>query len=166
VSVRLNVRLGETSPAGSSTRMRARCLARKVPGVHWRKITTSVVVTIGAVALAGCSGTDTAAPAKTAVAFMTAVSSSDGSQACALLSDAVVHALSQNKGTGCAQAVLQEQLPHPAPVIGLQTYGRQAFVVTKTDTLFLSQFPTGWKVIAAGCQPDGDKTYDCAVSGR
>jgi hypothetical protein len=134
--------------------------------VQWWKITSSVVAVVScALTLTGCAGPDPAAPTSAAVAFVQAVSSSDGAQACALLSEDAMNALVENQGSDCAQAVLQEQLPHPAPVVRHQIFGRQALVVTRTDTMFLSQFPSGWKVIAAGCQPDGDKPYDCSISG-
>jgi hypothetical protein len=126
---------------------------------------TVVGVGVGALALVGCSGDRTAAASKVAVTFVQAVSSADGSRACALLSSDVAQTISQNAEKPCPQAVLEDHLPHPAPIVRTQAYGQQAFVVTKTDTLFLSKFPSGWKVIGAGCQPQGDKPYDCTVSG-
>ena len=34
-----------------------------------------------------------------------------------------------------------------------------------TDTVFLAVFPGGWRVVAAGCTPHGDRPYDCVVQG-
>ena len=31
--------------------------------------------------------------------------------------------------------------------------------------LFLSQFPDGWKVVAAGCIPQPGRPYQCTVEG-
>ena len=33
------------------------------------------------------------------------------------------------------------------------------------DTVFLATFPGGWRVVAAGCTPRGDRPYDCTVAG-
>jgi hypothetical protein len=38
-------------------------------------------------------------------------------------------------------------------------------VVLERDTVFLSRFPTGWKVTAAGCVPRPGRPYQCAVKG-
>ena len=35
-----------------------------------------------------------------------------------------------------------------------------------TDTLFLHDFPDGWRVTGAGCHPRNDQVYDCTVGGR
>ena len=67
----------------------------------WRKIMMFVGAAIGVVALGGCSGADTGAPAKVAVSFLHAASSANGSGACALLSDTVAQALSQNSEEPC-----------------------------------------------------------------
>jgi hypothetical protein len=77
----------------------------------------------------------------------------------------VAAGLAETAGTACSDAILQESLPAPSPVRHAERYGHQALVTTGTDTVFLSQFPEGWKIIGAGCRPAGDKPYDCAVSG-
>jgi hypothetical protein len=123
------------------------------------------VAAVAAVALSGCAGPDIAAPARAATAFAQAVSASDGALGCSLLSPEVQSQLAESAGTPCPAALLQEDLPAPSPVRQVERYGRQAFVVTATDTVFLSEFPDGWKIIGAGCQERGDKPYNCAVSG-
>jgi hypothetical protein len=115
--------------------------------------------------LAGCSGSDAAGAARAASDFAVAVSDSDGGRACTLLSPALARSLADAQGTPCASAVLGQQLPPPAPTERTEVDGQQAFVVTRTDTMFLSRFPGGWRVIGAGCVPEGDAPYDCAVSG-
>ena len=117
-----------------------------------------------AVVLSGCAGADTTGARQSATAFAEAVSAADGQRACALLSDEVSAQLSESAKTSCAQALLTEDLPAPSPVRRAQRYGHQVLVTTGTDTLFLSEFPDGWKIIAAGCVPHTDKPYDCAVS--
>jgi hypothetical protein len=118
-----------------------------------------------AVAVSGCAGPDTTGPEQTAAAFAQAVSAADGSLACRLLSPEVQSAVAESAGTPCPVALLQEDLPAPSPARRVERYGQQAFVTTGSDTMFLAAFPDGWKVIAAGCRPQGDKPYDCAVSG-
>ncbi len=65
--------------------------------------------------------------------------------------------MAQSAGTSCAAGILQEDLPKPSPAVRTQVFGHQALVETRTDTVFLSEFPQDWKVIAAGCTPQGDK---------
>jgi hypothetical protein len=31
--------------------------------------------------------------------------------------------------------------------------------------VFLAAFPGGWRVVAAGCTPRGDRPYDCTLQG-
>jgi hypothetical protein len=123
-----------------------------------------IIATAGALALSGCSAPDTTGPQQATTAFTQAVSRSDGGQACALLATPVASAIAESAGTACAKAVLQEDLPAPAPIRSVQRFGKQALVVTATDTLFLSEFPTGWKIIGAGCTPQGERPYNCTVS--
>lgn len=65
----------------------------------------------------------------------------------------------------CAAALGEEQLPAEGAVRAVEVYGRQAMVTLERDTLFLSQFPGGWRVVAAGCVPNTDKPYRCQVKG-
>jgi hypothetical protein len=47
----------------------------------------------------------------------------------------------------------------------VDVYGRQARAVLASDTLFLSQFSDGWKIVAAGCEPRPGRPYQCSVKG-
>jgi hypothetical protein len=118
-----------------------------------------------AVGLSACAGPDTTGPERAATAFGQAVSAADGSRACALLSPKVVTELADSAGKPCPEAVLTSKLPAVSPVRAAQRYGHQALVTTETDTVFLSEFPGGWKIIAAGCEARADQPYDCTVSG-
>lgn len=43
-------------------------------------------------------------------------------------------------------------------------YGTMAQVSTAQDTLFLSRYPDGWRIVAAGCRPGrDDEPYTCTV---
>ena len=44
-------------------------------------------------------------------------------------------------------------------------YGNQARAVLSSDTLFLSHFTSGWKVVAAGCEPRSEEPYECRIKG-
>ncbi|MDK0523889.1 hypothetical protein [Streptomyces sp. ML-6] len=55
--------------------------------------------------------------------------------------------------------------PAGGPARTVDVYGRQARVVLTSDTLFLSQFADGWKVVAAGCRPLTGRPYQCSVKG-
>ena len=129
-----------------------------------------LAVIAATVLLSGCSDPNRGSPGgtgpgSTAAEFAQAVASSDGRLACTLLSAQVSSAIADSRGMPCPAAVLKAGLPAPSAVREVRRYGRQAFVTTGTDTVFLSEFPGGWKIIGAGCSPRGDKPYDCAVSG-
>ena len=122
------------------------------------------LLVLAVVAVAGCGGGDPAAPEAAATAFARAAAGGDGARACALLSPAVRDALASRSGS-CPDAVSAEPPPGAAPVVRAERYGQQARVVTDADTIFLSRFPDGWKVIAAGCTAGGGgKPYDCTIS--
>ena len=43
--------------------------------------------------------------------------------------------------------------------------GQWARVRLSDDTVFLGMFAGGWRVVAAGCTPRGERPYDCTVAG-
>jgi hypothetical protein len=50
-------------------------------------------------------------------------------------------------------------------VIGSGVYGQWAQVRLTGDVVFLAAFPGGWRVVAAGCSPQGNRPYDCTLQG-
>jgi hypothetical protein len=126
---------------------------------------TRIIIAVTVAALSGCAGPDATGPEQAAAGFARALSASDGTRACSLLSPEVSAEEADSAGTSCAQAVLNEDLPAPSPVTDARIYGHQAWVRTGTDTVFLSEFPDGWRIIGAGCTPQGAKPYHCAISG-
>jgi hypothetical protein len=123
-----------------------------------------VLLGLAVLALAGCGGADPSAPEAAAEAFTRAAGGGDAAAACALLSPAVAEALAGRSGS-CAAGVAEEPPPGAARVVRSERYGQQALVVTEADTIFLSRFPGGWKVIAAGCTAQGgSRPYDCTIS--
>ncbi|MDQ0585580.1 hypothetical protein QF030_007758 [Streptomyces rishiriensis] len=65
----------------------------------------------------------------------------------------------------CPDAVSSQSLTAGGPLRRVDVWGRQARAVLASDTLFLSQFPDGWKIVAAGCRPRPGRPYQCSVKG-
>ncbi|UYQ65090.1 hypothetical protein [Streptomyces peucetius] len=59
----------------------------------------------------------------------------------------------------------QANAPDGGSVVHVDVHERQARAVLTGDTLFLSRFPDGWKVMAAGCTPQQDRPYQCEIKG-
>lgn len=120
--------------------------------------------------VAGCS----VAPQETdvaqaAVAFVTSAST-DVERACALLAERTRAELEKASSSDCPQALADAGLAQGTTVRAVTVAGRSAQVVLDDDTVFLAQFDTGWRVVAAGCSPPQDRQdvaapYDCEVSG-
>ncbi|HET6858812.1 MAG TPA: hypothetical protein VFH94_17195, partial [Streptomyces sp.] len=102
-----------------------------------------------------------------ATGFEQSLAVGDPAAACSALAPETLGELESTAKRRCAAALPAEQLPVGGPVREVDVYGRQARVVLRGDTLFLSQFADGWKVVAAGCLPQraSGKPYECAVKG-
>ncbi|MFF2567380.1 hypothetical protein [Streptomyces sp. NPDC058084] len=120
-----------------------------------------------AVLLTGCgaSATRVDGARDAGRAFEQALASRDYRAACGLLAPETRAALQEDEKQACAKALEGQDLPVAGAVNGAEVYGRQALVHAGGETLFLSQFTGGWRVIAAGCTPQEDKPYQCAVKG-
>ncbi|MGW0390690.1 hypothetical protein ACWDYJ_07285 [Streptomyces sp. NPDC003042] len=106
--------------------------------------------------------------ARAAEAFERALAAGDHRAACDLLAPQSREELEENEEKGCAQALEGQRLPPGGAVEATDVYGRQAMLRLAGDTLFLSQFSGGWKIVAAGCtaRPGApDKPYKCSVKG-
>lgn len=97
--------------------------------------------------------------------FAQALADADYPRACALLAPRTRQQLEEDQHEPCVFALHGEELPAAGEVRGTDVYGRQALLRLRGDTLFLSQFDNGWKVVAAGCTPQGDKPYRCSLKG-
>jgi hypothetical protein len=129
-----------------------------------RTTNTLLVAAAAALLLPGCAGADPSGPSAVAARFARAVTASDDVTLCALLSPAVAEAVAAQEDS-CPQAVGSLELPDPGSVRHVDVDGRSARVELDHDTLFLSQFPGGWRVIGAGCTArPGDQPYDCTAS--
>jgi hypothetical protein len=65
----------------------------------------------------------------------------------------------------CADELLQLVIPGASEVTESKAYGSNAQVQMDQDTVFLTRSGDTWKVIAAGCTPQGERPYDCEVEG-
>lgn len=120
---------------------------------------------LGALGIAGAAGCAAAAqPAVATVAdqFGAAVGRHDGAAACALLTDDARHD-TESFGRDCPGQLAT--LPDPGPVQQVEVWGGTAQVHLARDTIFLLQFPGGWRVSGAGCTPQGEAPYRCEVQG-
>ncbi|MFJ8108945.1 hypothetical protein [Streptomyces sp. NPDC096132] len=133
----------------------------------WRVcgVTASVLL-----AVCGVGGCGTVAERRddvrdTAAVFERALGEGAYEQVCAVLAPATVEELEQSAGRPCAQAVGEESLPAGGAVRRTDVYGNQARTVLASDTLFLSRFTSGWKVVAAGCEAQPREPYQCRIKG-
>ena len=125
-----------------------------------------VVVAIAAAGLlAGCGSGSPAGPRDAAVAFRAAWLQGDGTAACRLLAPGTAAEVVSSSGRPCPQGILDQDAPAAGPVQATQVWGGSAQVRLRGDTVFLSRFDGGWRVLAAGCVPRAGKPYDCELAG-
>ncbi|QEV64499.1 hypothetical protein CP982_06245 [Streptomyces spectabilis] len=105
------------------------------------------------------------AAAAAAARFGASLHASDPARGCAALAPGTRDELERSAERPCVRALPEAGLPTAGPVRSVDVYGAQARVVAERDTLFLSSFPGGWKVTAAGCVPRAERPYRCLVKG-
>ncbi|MFC8270646.1 hypothetical protein ACFUIZ_33780 [Streptomyces cinereoruber] len=118
-------------------------------------------------ASAGCAGGGeraAGAPAA-AIGFERALERDDPKAVCVTLAPGTRDELEESERAPCHVGIDAEELSPGGPVRTVDVYGNQARVVLESDTLFLSRFPDGWKVVAAGCEPEPGSPYRCTVKG-
>jgi hypothetical protein len=93
------------------------------------------------------------------------VSNDPHSQACSLLAPATRAQLEQAAGTPCPAALAEEDLAVADGYEGIARFGTMAQVKFLGDTVFVTKFAQGWKVLAAGCAPVPGAPYDCRLQG-
>jgi hypothetical protein len=119
-----------------------------------------------AAVLCSCAACGTAADgdtaATTATRFLGAVARGDDGGACAELAPRTRQGLTSD-GTACASALAELDLPSGEDVRATAVWSDRAQVRTADDVLFLVWLPDGWRVVAAGCAPRPDETYECRL---
>ncbi|MFG2988953.1 hypothetical protein ACGFZK_06560 [Streptomyces sp. NPDC048257] len=145
--------------AGAECRRAARSRARALQA--------ALGVGAAALVLAGCGAPATRVSGARAAGeqFVRALAANDREAACRLLAPETREALEQEERTACGPALGAEDLPEAGTVRATEVYGRQAMLRLEGDTLFLSLFDSGWKVVAAGCTPRAEQPYQCELKG-
>lgn len=130
-------------------------------------VLTIAAAATAAAALAGCATPEAERDAVDAAAlrFARLAERSDHAAACRLLAPPTREALAQEPGPSCEAGLGEAALPAPGRIRTTDVYGHQARVVLEHDTYFVTWFPDGWKVRAAGCTPRPERPYDCRVKG-
>jgi hypothetical protein len=131
---------------------------------------TWVVLVLVAVTAAGC-GTgknpmEGEGARATAQLFTSAVAENDLSRACHLLAPGTRDELEQETGKPCAAALADEALQPAGSLESSSTFGTMAQVRFAQDTVFVTRFEHGWRVLASGCSPVPDAPYDCVLKGQ
>ncbi|WP_158887220.1 hypothetical protein [Amycolatopsis anabasis] len=125
----------------------------------------SVALVVLAVLATGCGAAAEPDARATANRFVTAVGVADQSTACGLLAERAARMLTEQSGQSCTRALARLGLPHE-PVRELASWGGEARARSAADTLFLHEFPQGWRITGAGCRSLGEnRPYACAVGG-
>lgn len=135
-----------------------------------RRRITCVLITVCAllVGLTACDGAGgrSAAASAAAASFERSLAHGDRAAVCAVLAPETLGEVEETEKKACGEAIGTQELPAGGAVRAVDVYGHQARAVLAADTLFLSQFPDGWKVVAAGCHPSGPgRPYQCSVKG-
>jgi len=112
------------------------------------------------VLLTGCSAAQQPEVEDVATAFEDPATEAEAR--CALLAPKTLVAM--EKDGSCTEAVGQLSFDG-GEVIAVEIWGGEAQVRFDGDTVFLTETSAGWRVVAAGCQAQGDAPYDCEVEG-
>jgi hypothetical protein len=125
-----------------------------------------MLVAYAATTLTSCGGTQDDDVAGVASVFASALAAGDGAQACSVLARSTRSELEQSTGDPCEKAILDEATRPVGSQVDVDAYGTMAQVRYKEDTLFLTRFESGWRVMAAACTPrSSTHGYDCNVTG-
>jgi hypothetical protein len=114
--------------------------------------------------LAGCSGQGSSESglARDVASRFVRAQVQDVERACALLAPKTLQEVQQD---GQCTTVLAGEAPSSLLTVkSVQVWGTNAVARFEGDTVFLARFRDGWKVVAAGCQPDGkNRPYQCDI---
>ncbi|MFD5328878.1 hypothetical protein [Streptomyces sp. NPDC127092] len=98
--------------------------------------------------------------------FAAALAAGDYRTGCELLAPETRDQVEEDAEGPCGPALRELELPRAGATRGVDVYGRDAMLRMTGDTLFLSLFHGGWRVTAAGCEPQAeDEPYHCSLKG-
>jgi hypothetical protein len=129
------------------------------------RVATSLGLVVVAAMSSGCARQSEPAARKVASDFARDVTSGAAAQACALLAPETRSELEQSAGKPCAGAISDEHLKPPGAMSQFASYGTMAQARFARDTVFVAEFKTGWKVMAAGCTFQPGQPYNCQLQG-
>ena len=81
-----------------------------------------------------------------------------------MLSDAALNSLESASTRRCPVALAALKLPTGA-VRSIEVWGGNGQIQLQSGTLFLAEFDAGWRITAAGCEPQPDLPYYCDLKG-
>jgi hypothetical protein len=131
----------------------------------WRLARRGAALVAVTASATGCAGGAVAGAVEVAHGFHAAVERRDGGAACGLLAPQTRNELAQSAQKPCPAAVLETEVPRTGGVRASSMFGAQAQVRLEGDTVFLAEFPDGWRVVAAACTPRQPLPYDCRIKG-
>jgi hypothetical protein len=118
-----------------------------------------------ALASAGCGTSDDREQAQATVERLyDAIRHDDGDAACRELSTATALKLADEESSSCAAAITDLKLDGGAVVDSRVAITNAKVDLRSGESTFLGREPTGWKVTALGCRPQGeptDRPMDC-----
>jgi hypothetical protein len=129
-----------------------------------RPVAASTLLIV-AVMASGCGAQTESAPRRLASDFAQAVAARNAAKACALLAPETRSELEQSAGEPCVRALGREDLPSPGRLRHFASFGTMAQATFARDVVFLTEFKSGWRVMAAGCTPQPERPYDCQLQG-
>ncbi|PRX99673.1 hypothetical protein [Allonocardiopsis opalescens] len=118
---------------------------------------------VTAAVLTGCAAQQTGAVQDTVHALYAAAAAGDGAAACALLTPEAARSLA-SADSGCPEEIVSLGLDG-GEIESTEVWSGAAQVRLDRDTVFLTEFPQGWLVHAAGCTPRPGLPYACEVEG-
>lgn len=124
--------------------------------MRWRFTTLALLLpTI----LTGCGTSQDEAVRDSAASFQKALATQDWADACALLAPETRSEVEAAAEAPCPDALAAEDLPVPGTLDRVDVFGTMAEARYRGETLFLTRFADGWRLLAAGCTPQPPKPY-------